>query len=123
MIKADAAIGKISDILREASLDEDMKLAKIYDIIDDVEDNDVVKTAFVELHEGQRLFELCGGGGGFGMLIQITTLNREVHHRDLIRSAIGMIESKKCGKFWERTGDVKWQRVHGGDYDLQKEEL
>jgi hypothetical protein len=37
MIKADAAIGRISDILTEASLDEDVKLRKIFDIVDDVE--------------------------------------------------------------------------------------
>lgn len=43
MIKADTAIGKISDILREASLDEDVKLEKIYEIIDDVEDNTSLK--------------------------------------------------------------------------------
>lgn len=117
MIKADTAIGRISDILREASLDEDEKLVKIYEIIDDVEDNDVVKTAFVELRDGQRLFELCGGAAGFGVLIQVTTFNREVHHRNLIERATGMLESKQQGKFYERIGDVKWQRVPGGTYD------
>lgn len=37
MIKADAAIGMISDIIRESSLDEDVKLKKIYEIIEDVQ--------------------------------------------------------------------------------------
>ena len=117
MIKADAAIGRISDILREASLDEDVKLEKIYEIIDDVEDNDIVKTAFAELHDNHRLFELCGGTAGFGVLIQITTYNREVHHRDLVERAAGMLESRQQGKFYERIGDVKWRRVPGGNYD------
>jgi hypothetical protein len=117
MIKADTAIGKISDILREASLDEDVKLEKIYEIVDDVEDNDIVKTAFAELHDNRRLFELCGGAGGFGVRIQITTFLREVHHRDLMRRATGMLESRQQGKFYERIGDVKWQRVPGGNYD------
>ena len=63
MIKADEAIDMISDVVREASLDEDVKLRKIYEIIDEhqktaPEDNDIVKTAFAELHDGQRLFEL-----------------------------------------------------------------
>lgn len=117
MIKADAAISRISDILREASLDEDAKLKKIYEIIDDIEDNDVIKTSFAELHDNQRLFELCGGAGGFGVLIQITTYNREVHHRDLVRRATGMLESKQQGTFYERIEDVKWRRVPGGNYD------
>ena len=115
MIKADTAIGRISDILREASLDEDVKLRKIYEIIDDVEDNDIVKTAFAELHNGHRLFELCNGAAGFGVLIQITTYNREVHHRDLVTPVTKMLESKQQGKFYERIGDVKWQRVPGGE--------
>lgn len=117
MIKADTAIGRIRDILREASLDEDVKLVKIYEIVDDVEDNDVVKTAFVELRDGQRLFESCDGAGGFGMLIQVTTYNREVHHRDLVRQVTRMLKSKTQGTFYERIGDVKWQRVPGGTYD------
>lgn len=117
MTKADAAVGRIRDILTEASLDEDVKLEKIYDIIDDVEDNDAIKTAFAELRNGQRLFELCGGTGGFGVLIQLTTFNREVHHRDLIERATGMLKSKQQGKFWERIDEVKWQRVLGGNYD------
>jgi hypothetical protein len=120
MIKADTAIGRISDILREASLDEDVKLAKIYEIIDRVVENDVVKTAFAELRDNQRLFELCGGANGFGVLIQITTYNREVHHRDLVRRATGMLESKQQGIFYERIGDVKWQRVPGGNYDFTR---
>ena len=40
MIKADDAVSRISDILREASLDEDVKLEKIYSIIEDVKDNE-----------------------------------------------------------------------------------
>jgi hypothetical protein len=122
MIKADEAIDMISDVVREASLDEDVKLRKIYEIIDEhrktaPEDNDIVKTAFAELHDNQRLFELCGGAAGFGVLIQITTYNREVNHRDLVRRATEMLESKQQGKFYERIGDVKWKRVPGGNYD------
>ena len=45
MIKADTAIGRISDILREASLDEDAKLAKIYEIIDDTEERHGMATS------------------------------------------------------------------------------
>lgn len=116
MIKADAAISKISDILREASLDEDVKLEKIYGIIDDVTDNDIVKTAFDELHNGKRLFEMCGGAGGFGVLIQLTTYHREVIHQDLVTRATGMLGSPQ-NRFYERIGDVKWQRVPGGNYD------
>lgn len=114
MIKADAAISKIRDILREESLDEDIKLEKIYEIVDDVEDNDAIKTTFAELRKGQRLFELCGGAGGFGVLMQVTTFTQTVHHHALVESATMML---KRGKFWERTGDVNWQRVTGGTYD------
>lgn len=75
--------------------------------------SDIVKTSFDDLIEGQHLFELCGGLGGFGVLVQITTLNKDINHRDLINAAEKLLEQ---AQFYERIEEKKWNRVQGGEY-------
>jgi len=78
--------------------------------------NDIVKTSFSDLKDGQRLFELCGGAAGYGMLIQIHTHNKTVKHSDLVHQITQILKSTEQGKFYERIEDEKWQRVPGGEY-------